>query len=97
MLLGSNRFSVPTTSGTVSVIRSDALCNTSGLTAPGSLNTCSMCEGQKWIFNMSTILLSYTGPTSLGLDLKGSAILGLKPLLKAFFQFDTAGTQSGNM
>ena len=48
MLLGSNRngrlevtrFSVPTTSGTVSVIQSNALCNTSVLTAPDSLNTC---------------------------------------------------------
>ena len=38
-------FSVPTTSGTVSVIWRDAKkCNTSGLTAQGSLNTCPMCE-----------------------------------------------------
>ena len=45
MLLGSSRngrlevnaFSVPSTSGTVSVIRRDAKRKTSGLTAPGSL------------------------------------------------------------
>ena len=55
MLLGSSkngrlevtRFSVLTTFGTVSVIRRDAKRNTSGLTAPGSLNTCPMCEGQR--------------------------------------------------
>ena len=51
MLLGSSRnsrsevtrFSIPTTSGTVTVIRRDAKRNTFGLTAPGSLNTCPMC------------------------------------------------------
>ena len=55
MLFGSSRngrievtpFSVPTTSGTVSVIRREAKHNTSGLTASGSLNTYPMCEGQK--------------------------------------------------
>ena len=81
MLLGSSRngrlevtpFSVPTTFGTVSVTQKDALCNTSRLTAPGSLSTCPMCEG--WIINVPTILLWYT---SLGLDPKGPAILGLK-------------------
>ena len=65
MLLGSSRngrlevtqFSVPTTSGTVSVIRRDALWNTSWLAALGSLNTCPMCESQKWIINVPTILL----------------------------------------
>ena len=40
------QFLVPTTSGTVSVIRRDAKCNTSLLTAPGSLNTNSMCESR---------------------------------------------------
>ena len=81
-MLGSSRngilevtpFSAPFTSGTVSVIRRDALCNTSGLTAPGRLNTCPMCEGQRWIFNVSMILLWYTGPPSLGLDPKDPAI-----------------------
>ena len=50
MLLGSSKngrlevtqSSVSTISGTVSVIRRDAKSNTSGLTAPGSLNTCPM-------------------------------------------------------
>ena len=37
------QFSVPITSGTVSIIRRDAKCNTSGLTAPGG----SMCEEEK--------------------------------------------------
>ena len=49
MLLGSSkngrlevdRFTVPTNSGTANV--RNALCNMSGLTAPGSLNTCPMC------------------------------------------------------
>ena len=86
------QFSVPTTSGTVSVIRRDAKRNTSGLTAPGSLNTCPMCEGQRWIFNVPTMLLWYTRPPSLGLDPKDPAILGLK----AFCQFDAAGTRSAN-
>ena len=37
---------------------------------------------------MPTILLWYTGPPSLGLDLKDPAILGLE----ACCQFDQAGT-----
>ena len=65
MLLGLSRngrleatiFSIPTTSVTVSVIQRDANRNTSGLTAPGSLNTSQMCEEQRWIFNVPTILL----------------------------------------
>ena len=40
------QFSVPTISGTVSVTRRDALCNTFGLTAPGSLNPYPMGKGQ---------------------------------------------------
>ena len=77
MLFGSSRngrlemtqFSVPTTSGTVSVIRRNAKRNTSGLTA--------MWEGQRWILNVPTILLWYTEPPSLGLrpKLKNPAIL----------------------
>ena len=55
-----NRFSVTTTSGTVSVNRRNALCNMPGLTAPGSLNTCPMCEEQWLIFNVPTVLLWYT-------------------------------------
>ena len=104
MLLGLSRddrlevtqFSVPITSTTVSVIRRDAKRNTSGLTAPGSLNTGPMCEGQRWIFNVPTMLLWYTGLPSLGLDPKDPAILGLKACLKLFCQFDTAGTRSAN-
>ena len=71
-------FSVPTTSGTVSVIQRDAKRNKLELTAPGSLNTCLMCKGQRWIFNVLTKLLWYTEPPSLGFDLKDSAILELK-------------------
>ena len=82
MLLGFSKngrlevtqFSVPATSETASVIGRDALCNTTRLTAPGSINTCSMCEGQRWIFNVPTILLWYTDPPSLGLDAKDSEI-----------------------
>ena len=74
MLLGSSRngtlkmtrFSIPTASGTVSVIQNDAKCNLSGLTSPGSLNTRPMCEGQRWIFNLPMILLGYTGSPSSG-------------------------------
>ena len=82
MLLGSSRngrlevtrFSVPTTSGTVSVIRRNAKRNTSGLTAPGSLNTYPMCEEQRWIFNVCPMLLWYTGLPSLGINTKDLAI-----------------------
>ena len=93
MLLGSSRngrleirgFSVPTTSGTISVIRRNALCNTSGLTATGSLNTCPMREEQRWIFYVHTILLWYTQPPSLGLDPKDPAIfLGLEACWRLF-------------
>ena len=56
MLLGSSRngrlevtpFSVPTTSGSVCVIRRDAKSNMSGLTAPGSLNPCPMPTKLLW-------------------------------------------------
>ena len=69
MLLGSSKngrlkvtqISVPTTSGTVSVIRRNAKCNTSGLTAPGSPNTSPMCNGQRWIFNVPTIVFVIYG------------------------------------
>ena len=69
-------FSVPITSRTVSVICRDALCNTSKLTAPGTLNTFSMCEKQRWIFNGPTIPLWYAGLPSLGLDPKDPAVRG---------------------
>ena len=78
------QFSVPTNSVTVSVIQRDALRNTSWLTATGSLNTWTMCEGQSLIFNVPTIWLWYAGPLSLGLDPKDSAILRLQSLLKDF-------------
>ena len=77
MLFGSrrnDRFSVSTTPGTVSVIRRVALCNTPGLSAPGSFNTSPVFKGQTWIFNIPTILLWYTEPPSLGLDVKNPAI-----------------------
>ena len=57
-------FSVTTTSGTVSVIQRDARRNTSVLTAPGSLHTCSMCEERRWIINVPMILLWSTAPPS---------------------------------
>ena len=86
------RFSVPTTSGTVSVIQRDAKRNTSGLTAPGSLTTCPMCEGQRWLFNVLTILLLwYTEPPSLGHDLKDPAILGLKACWRLFVNLTQIG------
>ena len=80
MLLGSSRngrlemtqLSVPTTSGTVSVIQRDARCNTSRLTAPGSLNTCLMRERHRWYYCGTSL-----GP-SLGLDPKDPANFGLK-------------------
>ena len=86
MILGPSRngrlevtqFSVSTTSGTVSVMQGDVLCNSSGLTAPGSLNTYPMFEKQWWMFNLPTILLWYTGPPSLGLDPKDPAVLRLE-------------------
>ena len=86
MLLESSRngrlevtqFSVPTTSETVSVIRKDAKLNTSELTTPGSLNTSPMRDGQRWNFNVFTILLWNTGPPCLSLDPKAPAILRLK-------------------
>ena len=92
MLPGSSRngrlevtsFLVPTTSETVSVIRRDAERNTSRLIAPGSLNTCPMCEGQRRIFNVHMILLWYTGPPSLDLDPRSPAILWLKTCWRFF-------------
>ena len=85
MLFGSSRrgslevtqFSKPTTSGAVSVIQRDAKRNTSGLRAPGSLNTCPMCEGQRQIFNVPMILLWYTGHPSLGLNSKNPVLFGI--------------------
>ena len=42
-------FFLSTVSGTVSVTWRNAMCNTSGLTAPGSRNTWQMCKRQRWI------------------------------------------------
>ena len=103
MLLGSSRngrlevtrLSVPTTFGTVSVIRRNALCNKSELTAPGSLNICPMCELQRWIFNEPLIILWYTWPSNWGHNPKDPAV-SVKSLLKAFSQFGTAKTRSVN-
>ena len=80
------QFSVPTTSGTVSVIQRDAMRNTSELTAPGSLNTCPMCEGQRWIFNVSKFRSQSERPSNFR----------VKSLLKAFCRFDRAGTRFAN-
>ena len=82
MLLGSSKndiievtqFSAATTPGTVSAIQRDASYNTSRLTAPGSLNTGPICEGQRWIFNVPMMLLWYTEPPSFGLDPKDPSI-----------------------
>ena len=59
------------------LIRSDVLCNTSGLTAPGSLNTCPMCEEQRWIFNICTIVRGTMG-LQFRSRLKKLSNLGLK-------------------
>ena len=67
MLFGSSRngtldvtqFSVATIFETAGAIRRDAL-----------YNTCPMCKGQRWIINMFTILLWYTGPPNLGINSK---------------------------
>ena len=75
MLLGSSEnarlevtpFSVPTTSGTVSVIWRYAKRNTSGLTASGSFNNWPMCKGQRWIFSVP---LYYCGILSLYENIK---------------------------
>ena len=80
-------FSVPTTSVTVCVIQRDPLCNTSGLTAPGSINTCPMCEGQRGNFNVPVILLWYTGPPHVGLDPKKPAVLELRDYRRLFANF----------
>ena len=87
MLFGSSgngglemtQFLVPTASRTVSLVRRDALFSMSGLTAPGSPTR----EGQKWIFNVFTMLLWYTGTPSLVLDPKDPAIR-VENLLKAY-------------
>ena len=50
----------------------------SGLTALGTLDTCPMCNGHRWIFNVFMILLFYTRPPSLGLDPRDPAIIGLE-------------------
>ena len=78
------QFSVPTTSGTVSVIWIDANYNTSGLTATGSLNTCPMGERQSCIFNVPTTLLGCIRPHSLDLDTEDPTILGLKASWRLF-------------
>ena len=60
-------------------------CNTCGLTSPGSLNTCPICEGQRWMYDVLTILLGFTGPPCLDLNLKDPAIKGLKAFCRLFF------------
>ena len=104
MLLGSSKngrleltlFSVPANSRTVSVILRDVKGNTSGLTAPDSFNTCPMCEGQrcegqKWIFNVPTMLLWCREPKSLGLNSKDPAFLGLKLCWRLFVTLTQLG------
>ena len=66
------------------------MCSTCELTAPGSLNTCPMREGQEWIFNVPMILLRYTEPSSLGLD--PTQQYRVETLLKVFCQFGPAET-----
>ena len=51
-----------------------------------------MCEWQRWVFNVPKILLFL----SLGFHPKDPAIFRVKSLLKAFCQFDPAGTRTGN-
>ena len=78
-------FSASSTSGTVSLIRRDALSNTSGLTAPGSLNTCPMYEGQR-----CTMLLWYS------VSVRKTQQFRVESVLKTFCQFGTGGTRSAN-
>ena len=93
--LEMTQFSVPTTSGTVSVIRRVAKCNTFGLTAPGSLNTCPMCEGQRWIFNVPTILLWLVHKVfKFRSQSERPRNFRVERLLKAICQFDPAGTRN---
>ena len=97
MLLGSSRngrlevtqFSVPTTSGTASVIWRNALCNTSGLTAPGSLNTCPNVRRTE--VDLYNIIVAHTTSQSEKLG-----IFRVKSLLSAFCQFEPAETGSAN-
>ena len=84
-------WSVPATSKTVSVIQRKTKCNASELTAPGSLNTCPMCEGQRWIFKVPIILWWYTWPPSLGLDPRDPKLLGLKACLRLFVNLTQLG------
>ena len=80
MLLGSSRngrikvtqLSVPTTCGTVSVTQRDALCKTSGLTAPGS----QRAKGIGGSFN-EPILLLFTDLPNVGLNPQYPVILKL--------------------
>ena len=84
-------FSVLNTSGTVRVIRRNVLSNTSGATAPDSLNTCPKCERQRWIFTKPTIFIWYTGLPKLGLDPKDIAILGSKACCRHFVNLTQLG------
>ena len=86
MLLGSSRngrlevtqFSVPTTSGNCQC--NPERCKEQHIRADSTRQPYAypMCEGQRWILNVPTILLWYTEPPSLGLDLKNPATLGLE-------------------
>ena len=101
MLLGSNKngrlevtqFSVPATSITVSVICRNAKCNTPGLTVPGSLNSCPICEGQRWILNVPMRLY---GTWASKFRSQFKKLDNFRSLLKAFGQFDPVGTSSAN-
>ena len=84
-------FSVSTTSGTVSVIRRNALCNTPGLTAPDSLNTCPMCNGQRWIFNMSTVLSMVHGASKFRSWSERPSNFRVKSLLKVLVNLTQLG------
>ena len=98
-LLGSTRngrlevtsFAVSTTFGTVGATGRDASCKIYELTAPGSIKTCPMCEGQRWIFNVPMILLWYTRAPGLVFDSREPAILELKVCRKLFFNLAQLG------
>ena len=99
MLLGSSRngilevtqFSIPTTSGTASVIRRNLKRNTSGLTAPGSLTLAPCVKGRGGFLTCPTVIQWYPGPPSLGLDPKDPAILRLEACWRLFINLAQLG------
>ena len=87
------RFLVLTTSGTVCVIRKNALSNEPGLTTPDSLNNCPKCKKQSWSFNVPTTFIWYTGLPKSGMNPKGRAILRSKACCRHFVNLTQLGLE----